>query len=87
MELAYPVKWIGAEPEKETVVDRIVSVEQHLGGTVVLASGLKFKNPHYQYCMFPVQFVRYDEHVYEELVRIGANNGVVETDNDKLGSL
>lgn len=85
--LPYPVKWLGCEPPKKAVEDRILRVEQHVGGTVELQSGLKFANPLYRYCMFPVQCVGYSEEVYSELERIHADNGVVETDDDRLGIL
>ena len=88
MELPYPTSWIGTEPAKaRTIQDEIVSVEPYVGGAVVLLSGLKFLNPRYQYPMFPVKYMDYSEEVYSELDRIRADNGVVETDVDKLGTL
>ena len=46
-----------------------------------------FERENRTFTMQVVVPVGYDERLYEELVRCGANNGVVETDVDKLGRL
>jgi hypothetical protein len=41
----------------------------------------------YQLFIRPVEFVDYDETLYEKLVEIGANNGIVSLDERELGPL
>ena len=41
----------------------------------------------YQLFIRPVEFVDYDETLYEKLVEIGTNNGIVSLDERELGPL
>lgn len=80
------VEWLCKVPTDKGE-DKVVDVEQCLGGKVRLQSGKVFMNPLKRWTFYPIQFVRYDENVYNELVHAGADNSRVETDNAKLGPL
>ena len=84
--LCYSVEWLGEAPAAKGH-ELVTHVEYELEGAVTLASGLRFKNPLLQHTMQAVQFVRYDEDVYAQLLHLEADNGGVEVDDDKLGPL
>ena len=70
---------------QDLMIDYALRRGQH--GTSAEQIRNHFERENRTFTMQVVVPVGYDERLYEELVRCGANNGVVETDVDKLGRL